>query len=38
MTVSEQIDALQAKAADLKGSLDASRHETNEQIKEGAPR
>jgi hypothetical protein len=33
MTLSEQIDALQAKAADLKSSLDASRHETNEQIK-----
>ena len=33
MTVSEQIDALQAKVADLKSSLDASRHETNEQIK-----
>jgi hypothetical protein len=33
MTVSEQIDALQAKVADLKRSLDASRHETNEQIK-----
>ena len=33
MTLSEQIDALQAKVADLKSSLDASRHETNEQIK-----
>ena len=33
MTVSEQINALQAKVADLKRSLDASRHETNEQIK-----
>lgn len=33
MTISEQIDALQAKVADLKSSLDASRHETNEQIK-----
>ena len=33
MTLSEQIDALQAKVADLKHSLDASRHETNEQIK-----
>jgi hypothetical protein len=33
MTLSEQIDALQAKVADLKNSLDASRHETNEQIK-----
>lgn len=33
MSLSEQIDALQAKVADLKSSLDASRHETNEQIK-----
>ena len=33
MTLSEQIDALQTKVADLKSSLDASRHETNEQIK-----
>ena len=33
MTLSEQADALQAKAADLKSSLDSSRHETNEQIK-----
>ena len=33
MTMSEQIDALQAKVADLKSSLDASGHETNEQIK-----
>jgi hypothetical protein len=33
MTISEQIDALQAKVAELKSSLDASRHETNEQIK-----
>jgi chromosome segregation ATPase len=33
MTVSGQIDALQAKVADLKSSLDASRNETNEQIK-----
>jgi hypothetical protein len=33
MTLSEQIDALQAKVADLKNSLDASRHETSEQIK-----
>jgi hypothetical protein len=33
MTLSKQADALQAKAADLKSSLDASRHETNEQIK-----
>ena len=33
MTISEQIDALQAKVAELKSSLEASRHETNEQIK-----
>jgi hypothetical protein len=33
MTLSEQADALQGKAVDLKSSLDASRHETNEQIK-----
>jgi hypothetical protein len=33
MTLSEQIDALQAKVSDLKSSLDASRHETSEQIK-----
>src|SRR5260370_17089799 len=33
MTVSEQVDTLQAKVADLKSSMDASRHETNEQIK-----
>jgi hypothetical protein len=33
MTLSEQVDALQAKVADLKSSLDASQHETNEQIK-----
>src|SRR6266581_503897 len=33
MTISEQIDALQAKVAELKSSLDASRHETNEQIR-----
>jgi hypothetical protein len=33
MNLSEQADALQVKAADLKSSLDASRHETNEQIK-----
>jgi hypothetical protein len=33
MTISEQIDALQAKVTELKSSLDASRHETNEQIK-----
>src|SRR5690348_4306356 len=33
MTLSEQADALQAKTAELKSSLDASRRETNEQIK-----
>jgi len=33
MTLSEQIDVLQAKVVDLKSSLDASRHESNEQIK-----
>lgn len=33
MTISEQVDALQAKVAELKSSLEASRHETNEQIK-----
>jgi len=33
MTISEQIDALQAKVTELKSSLDASRHETNEQIR-----
>ncbi len=33
MMLSEQVDALQARVADLKSSLDASRHETNEQIK-----
>ena len=33
MTISEQVDALQAKAAELKSALEASRHETSEQIK-----
>ena len=33
MTISEQVDALQAKVAELKRSLEASRHETSEQIK-----
>ena len=33
MGLSDQADVLQAKAADLKSSLDASRRETNEQIK-----
>ena len=34
MTISDQIDALQKKAADLKSSFDKSRKETNEQVKE----
>ena len=33
MTLSEQVDSLQARVADLKTSLDASRKETSEQIK-----
>ena len=33
MTISEQVDALQAKVAELQSSLEASRHETSEQIK-----
>ena len=33
MSVSEQVDALQKRAADLKSSADQARHETNEQIK-----
>ena len=33
MTISDQIDALQKRAADLKSSLDKSRQETNEQVK-----
>ena len=33
MTLSEQVDSLQARFADLKTSLDASRKETSEQIK-----
>jgi len=36
MTISDQIDALQKRAADLKSSFDKSRKETNEQVK--APR
>jgi hypothetical protein len=33
MSLSEQVDALQRRAADLKSSADEARHETNEQIK-----
>lgn len=33
MTISDQIDALQKRAADLKTSFDKSRQETNEQVK-----
>jgi hypothetical protein len=33
MTISDQIDALQKRAADLKSSFDKSRKETNEQVK-----
>jgi hypothetical protein len=33
MSISEQVDALQARAAELKSSADQARHETNEQIK-----
>jgi hypothetical protein len=33
MSVSEQVDALQKRAADLKSSADQARHETNEQVK-----
>jgi hypothetical protein len=33
MSVSEQVDALQKRAEDLKSSADQARHETNEQIK-----
>jgi hypothetical protein len=33
MTISDQIDALQKRAADLKSSFDKSRQETNEQVK-----
>ena len=33
MTISDQIDALQKKAADLKSSFERSRQETNEQVK-----
>ena len=32
MSISEQVDALQARAAELKSSADQARHETNEQI------
>jgi hypothetical protein len=33
MTISDQIDALQKRAADLKSSFGKSRKETNEQVK-----
>jgi DNA repair exonuclease SbcCD ATPase subunit len=33
MSISEQIDALQKRAAELKSSADQARHETNEQVK-----
>lgn len=33
MTISEQVDALQARAAELKSSADQARRETNEQVK-----
>ena len=33
MTISDQIDALQKRAEDLKSSFDKSRRETNEQVK-----
>ena len=33
MTLSEQVDSLQARVAELKTSLDASRKETSEQVK-----
>lgn len=34
MTLSDQIDALQSRAAELKTSFEASRHETSDKIKE----
>ncbi len=33
MSISDQIDALQKRVADLKSSFEQSRHETNEQVK-----
>ena len=33
MTISDQIDALQKRAADLKSSFEQSQQETNEQVK-----
>jgi hypothetical protein len=33
VTISDQVDALQKRAEDLKSSFDQSRHETNEQVK-----
>lgn len=32
MSISEQVDAVQARAAELKRSADEARHETNEQV------
>jgi len=34
MSISDQINALQQRAADLKSSFDQSQKETNEQVKE----
>ena len=33
MSISEQVDALQARVAELKSSADQARRETNEQVK-----
>lgn len=33
MNISDQVDDLQKRAAELKSSFDAARHETNEQVK-----
>ena len=33
MSISEQVDAVQARAAELKSSADQARHETNEQVR-----
>src|ERR1700735_5644835 len=32
MSISQQVDAVQARAAELKTSADQARHETNEQV------
>jgi hypothetical protein len=34
MSLSDQVDALQKRAADLKSSFERAEHETNEQVKE----